>query len=144
MRKLTQTDSYTGSNVIGDISYDMFLGNAATGQASYEVMIWLAKLGSAFPMSYTANAIATLTIADTGFQLYEGGHGGHGASTIFTFVADSEQSSYSGDLLAFFDYLVDHEGVSSSLYLQTIGAGMEAFAGANVNFQTSAYTLSVD
>jgi hypothetical protein len=144
LRALTQTNSYTGSNVVGDISYDIYFGNDPTGGASYEVMIWLARLGGAFPMSYTNEAIATLTIAGTSFHLYKGPHGGNGASTIFTFVADSEQSSYNGDLLGFFDYLVDNEGVSSSLHLQSIGAGMEAFTGSNVNFQTSTYTMSVE
>jgi xyloglucan-specific endo-beta-1,4-glucanase len=107
-------------------------------------MIWLATLGGAFPMSYTNEAIATLTIAGTSFHLYKGAHGGHGASAIFTFVADSELSSYSGNLLDFFYYLVDNEGVSSSLHLQSIGAGMEAFTGSNVNFQTSSYTVFVE
>ena len=130
--------------MVGDVSYDAYFGNGPTSQASYEVMIWLATLGGAFPMSYTNEAIATLTIAGTSFHLYKGPHGGHGASTIFTFVADSDQSSYSGNLLDFFYYLADNEGVSSGLYLQSIGAGMEAFTGSNVHFQTSAYTMSVD
>jgi xyloglucan-specific endo-beta-1,4-glucanase len=134
--------SYAGSNIVGDISYDIYLGHTATGQASYEVMIWLASLGGAFPMSYTSDAIATLTIAGTSFHLYKGPRGGHGASTIFTFVADSDRSSYSGDLLDFFQYLVDNAGVSSSLYLQSIGAGIEAFTGSNVVFRTTAYSMS--
>ena len=142
-KTLIQLHSYTGSNVVGDISYDIYFGNAATGQASYEVMIWLATVGGAFPLSYSNEAIATLTIAGTGFQLYKGPHGGNGASTIFTFVADTVQSSYSGDMLAFFDYLVETQGVSSDLFLQSVGAGMEAFTGNNVNFLTTAYEFSV-
>ena len=105
-------------------------------------MIWLVTLGGAFPLSYTNDATARLTIAGTSFQLYKGPRGGHGASTIFTFVADSDQSSYSGDLLDFFQYLVDNEGVSSSVYLQSIGAGIEAFTGSAVTFQTAAYSVS--
>jgi xyloglucan-specific endo-beta-1,4-glucanase len=141
---LTRTRSYTGSNIVGDISYDVYFGDAATGQASYEVMIWLATLGGAFPMSYTNEAIATFTIAGTSFHLYKGPHGGHGASTIFTFVADSEQSSYSGNLLEFIYYLVENEGVSPNLHLQSVGAGMEAFTGSDVKFQTSSYAMSIN
>ena len=95
-------------------------------------------------MSYSNEATATLTVAGTRFHLYKGPHGGHGASTIFTFVADSDQSGYSGDLMEFLYYLVDNEGVSSSLYLQSVGAGMEAFIGDNVRFQTSSYGMSVN
>jgi xyloglucan-specific endo-beta-1,4-glucanase len=134
--------SYTGSNIVGDISYDIYLGHTATGQASYEVMIWLASLGGAFPMSYTSDAIATLTIAGISFHLYKGPRGGHGASAIFTFVADSDQPSHSGDLLNFFQYLVDNAGVSSSLYLQSNGAGIEAFTGSSVVFRTTTYSMS--
>ena len=68
----------------------------------------------------------TLSIAGTSFQLHKGPHGGHGASTIFTFVANSEQSSYNGNLLDFY-YLVDN------------GTGMEAFTANNINFPTSKY-----
>lgn len=66
----------------------------------------------------------TLSIAGTSFQLYKGSHEGHGASTIFTFVANSEQSSYNGNLLDFY-YLVNN------------GTGMEAFTANNINFPAS-------
>lgn len=44
---LVKIDSYTGSDIVGGVSYDTHFGSAATGQVSYEVMIWLAT------MSYT-------------------------------------------------------------------------------------------
>lgn len=94
-------------------------------------MIWLAT------NALHKQAIVILSIAGTSFQLHKGPHGGHGASTTFTFVANSEQSSYNGNLLNFFSYLVDNEGVSSGLFLQSIETGMEAFAANNINFPTS-------
>jgi hypothetical protein len=39
----------------------------------------------------------------------------------------------------FFHYLVDNEGVSSGLFLQSIGTGMEAFTANNINFLLVSY-----
>ena len=80
---LVKIDSYTGSDIVGNVSY---FGSAATGQVFYEVMIWLGT------NVLHKQAIVTLSIAGTSFQLHKGPHGGHGASTTFTFVANSEQS----------------------------------------------------
>ena len=39
--------TYSGSNVVADVSYDMFTSSTATGSNQYEIMIWLAALGGA-------------------------------------------------------------------------------------------------
>lgn len=39
--------TYTGSNIIANVAYDLFTSSTATGRAEYEVMIWLAGLGGA-------------------------------------------------------------------------------------------------
>jgi len=56
-------------------------------------------------MSYTNRQWGHSSIADTSFRLYKGPYGGHGASTIVTFVANSEQPSYNGNLLDFLPLL---------------------------------------
>jgi xyloglucan-specific endo-beta-1,4-glucanase len=43
--------SYTGSDLVADVSYDMFTSSSAGGSNEYEIMIWLAALGGAGPIS---------------------------------------------------------------------------------------------
>lgn len=78
-------------------------------------------------------------------------------------MAESEATSFSGDLIDFFKYLESNEGFSSSQYLVSIGAGTEAFTGkfiltqvrstglpadlcigSNAVFSTSAYSITVE
>ena len=133
--------SYSGSNIIADVSYDSFLGTSATSAASYEVMIWLSAIGGAGPISSTGSPIATPTIGSTAFNLYEGPNG---SMKVYSFVAQSKSvTNYSGDLMTFYKYLETNFGVSSSLYVQSIGAGTEPFTGTDAKFTTSAYSITV-
>jgi xyloglucan-specific endo-beta-1,4-glucanase len=43
--------TYTGSDIVADVSYDMFTSSSAGGANEYEIMIWLAALGGAGPIS---------------------------------------------------------------------------------------------
>ena len=43
--------SYSGSSIVADVSYDMFTSSTAGGSNEYEIMIWLAALGGAGPIS---------------------------------------------------------------------------------------------
>ena len=121
---LVKIDSYTGSDIVGDVLLRYLLRQRchrpgflrSDDLAGYDVL--------------HKQAIVTLSIAGTSFQLHKGPHGGHGASTIFTFVANSEQSSYNGNLLDFY-YLVDN------------GTGMKAFTANNINFPTNKYLYHV-
>ena len=43
--------SYSGSNIVADVAYDMFTSATATGSSQYEIMVWLAAIGGAGPIS---------------------------------------------------------------------------------------------
>lgn len=130
---------YTGSNIIANVSYDLFTGSTATGSAQYEVMIWLSALGGAGPISSTGSAIATVTVAGKQFKLYKGPNG---QMTVFSFVAVSAIDSFNGDLNEFLKYLRTSQGLPSSQILQSAGAGTEPFSGSNAVLTTSAFSLS--
>lgn len=117
---------YTGTDIVADVSYDMWLAPTSGGTNSYEIMIWLAALGGAGPISSTGSAVATPTINGATWKLYKGTNGD---TTVFSFVADDEQTAWDGDMMDFFTYLIDDEGVSKSLYVTSIGAGSEPFTG---------------
>lgn len=131
--------SYSGSNIIANVAYDLFTSSTASGDAEYEVMIWLAALGGAGPISATGSPIATVTLAGQSWQLYNGKNGN---MNVFSFVATSQVKSFNGDLKEFLTYLTSKQGVPSSQILTSAGAGTEPFTGSNAVFTTTGYTLS--
>jgi xyloglucan-specific endo-beta-1,4-glucanase len=131
--------SYTGSNIDGDVSYDIFTSSSATGSNQYEIMIWLAALGGAGPISSSGSPVATPTIAGHSWKLYSGPNG---ATTVYSFVATSEVTSFSGDIKQFLTYLAANENFSTSQYIVSIGAGTEPFTGSNAVLSVSAYSIS--
>ena len=91
---------------------------------SYEIMIWLAGTGIT-PISTTGDTpLTTTTIGGISWKLYKGPNG---STTVFSFVADPNITDYSGDLLDFYKYLMDSQGVPGDQYLAYIGAGTEPF-----------------
>ncbi|RDH28853.1 concanavalin A-like lectin/glucanase domain-containing protein [Aspergillus welwitschiae] len=84
--------------------------------------------------------IASPTIGGYTWDLYKGPNDW----TVYSFVARETITDFSADVLEFFTYLVDNEGVSSSLYLQTLGAGTEPKTGSDAWFTVSPYTVSIN
>lgn len=119
-------DSYTGSSIIADVAYDLFTSSTATGANEYEIMIWLAALGGAGPISSTGSPVATPTINGVSWKLFKGPNG---STTVYSFVASSQVNSYSGDLKNFLTYLSTNQGYPLSQYLLSVGAGTEPFSG---------------
>lgn len=104
-------------------------------------MIWLAALGGSFPISSTGTTpIASPTIGGVSWNLYSGPNG---ATTVYSFVAATEQTDFSGDINDFLAYLQENQGLSSSQYLLSIQAGTEPFTGKDAELKTTAYSVSV-
>ncbi|OAL04874.1 endoglucanase A precursor [Phaeosphaeriaceae sp. SRC1lsM3a] len=135
----TWTWTYSGSNIIANVAYDLFTSSTASGSAEYEIMIWLAALGGAGPISATGSPVATVTLAGTSWKLY---NGKNGQMNVFSFVATNEVKSFKGDLMEFANYLTSKQGMPKSQILQSAGAGTEPFSGSNAVLTTSAYSLS--
>ncbi|UKZ74701.1 hypothetical protein TrVFT333_002371 [Trichoderma virens FT-333] len=137
----TWTWSYTGSNIVADVSYDLWLAPTAASNNKYEIMIWIGTYGGAGPISSTGSSpIATPTILGTKWKLFKGPNGD---TTVYSFVASSNIQKWSGDLKQFFNYLTASQGVSTSMVVTSLQAGTEPFSGSNAKFQTTAYTISV-
>jgi xyloglucan-specific endo-beta-1,4-glucanase len=134
------TWSYTGTDVVANVAYDLFTGTTPDGDHTYEFMIWLGALGGAGPISSTGSPIATPDVAGHSWNLYEGLNG---EMNVFSFVASSNIESFSGDLIEFVNYLVENQGVGGDQILQSVGAGTEPFLGSNAVFTTSSYSASV-
>ncbi|KAJ5712993.1 uncharacterized protein N7483_010174 [Penicillium malachiteum] len=132
--------SYSTTNIDADVSYDMFLASSATGSDKYEIMVWLAAYGGAGPISSTGSSVGTTTVGGVEFSLYTGPNGD---TTVYSFVASKTTTSFSADLKEFFTYLIDNEGLSSSLYLVDVQAGSEPFTGTDATLTVSKYSAAV-
>ncbi|CAJ2504489.1 Uu.00g118830.m01.CDS01 [Anthostomella pinea] len=130
----------TGSNLVSDVSYDLWLSATNGGSNAYEIMVWLDASGGAGPISSTGSAVATPSIAGSKWNLFSGYNGN---VAVFSFVASSTINNFSGDMMDFFDYLVANEGVPTSYYITSLQAGTEPFSGENAVLTTSAYSISV-
>ncbi|CZT22308.1 related to Probable xyloglucan-specific endo-beta-1,4-glucanase A [Ramularia collo-cygni] len=137
---------YGGADVVANVAYDLFTSSTAAGEEEFEIMIWLAAIGGAGPISsaYGADgkptAIATVTLVGHEFSLFKGPNG---QMTVFSFVPKSEIANFSGDLKAFVDYLVTKQGLDQSQYLISTGAGTEPFTGTNAVFNVSGYSVNI-
>ncbi|CAI7621421.1 unnamed protein product [Penicillium glandicola] len=131
--------SYSTTNIVADVAYDMFLSSTADGSEEYEIMVWLAAIGGAGPISSTGSAIATETINGVEWDVWVGPNGD---MTVYSFVAKSSVTSFSGDLLDFFTYLETDQGLSNSLYLIDVQAGTEPFTGT-AELTVSAFSVQV-
>ncbi|CAH0022241.1 unnamed protein product [Clonostachys rhizophaga] len=132
--------SYTGTDIVANVAYDLFSNTDCGDTPEYEIMIWLSALGGAGPISSTGSSIATVTLAGASWNLWKGQNN---QMTVFSFVAASDQNSFSGDLNDFIRYLVESQGYSGSQCLYSIGAGTEPFTGTNAEFITTGYSVSV-
>jgi len=128
--------------MVADVAYDIFTSGVASGGSSeYEIMIWLAALGGAGPISATGSAIAAPTIGGITWNLF---YGLNGSMKVFSFVAQSQVTSFNSNLKLFLTYLVGNNGFSTSQYMTSIGAGTEPFTGTNAVLTVTAYSVSID
>ncbi|KAJ2892908.1 endoglucanase [Zalerion maritima] len=132
--------SYDGTDIVANVAYDIFTNSDCGDTAEYEIMIWLAALGGAGPISSTGSTIDTPALSGVTWDLY---YGLNGDMKVYSFVAQSDQPDFSGDLLDFFDYLVDSQGYSDSQCIYSIGAGTEPFTGSDAVLSTSGYSVTV-
>lgn len=121
-------NSYSNTNIVADVAYDLFLSSTPSGSEEYEIMVWLAALGGAGPISSTGKAIATVTLNGVEWDVWVGPNG---QMTVYSFVAKSTVTDFSGDLLDFLDYLVKDQGLPNNKYLKTVQAGTEPFTGTS-------------
>ncbi|KAH9896330.1 family 12 glycosyl hydrolase [Xylariomycetidae sp. FL2044] len=133
--------SYAGSDIVANVAYDLFTASTTDGSPEYEIMIWLAALGGAGPISSTGSPIATPTVNGVTWDLY---YGPNGQMEVYSFVASSQQTSFSADLVDFISYLTTSQGLPTSQYLQSVGAGTEPFVGSDAVLTTSAYSAVVN
>ncbi|CAK4034298.1 Endoglucanase cel12C [Lecanosticta acicola] len=140
--------SYSGSSIVADVAYDLFTSSSATGSNENEIMIWLAAYGGAGPISASYDSsgspvpVATVTLAGYSWKLYKGSNG---VNEVYSFLpaTGSIITIFSGDIKTFISYLTSNQGLSSSQYLISAGAGSEPTSGSGAKFTVSGYSLVI-
>lgn len=137
----------SSSGLRADVSYDIWLGPTSNGlpastNSAYEIMIWLSGEGGIQPVGQSIET--GISLANETWTLWNGPNTNW---QVFSFVAaNGNINNFSGDLVDFFDFLVQNHGVSDSLYLQAVESGTEPFTGTATlmisDFSVSATTGS--
>lgn len=144
VKSIPSTMSYTvkySGNVVADVAYDLFTSSTAKGEKEFEIMIWLAAIGGAGPISSTGKAIDTTTIAGTEWSVYKGPNG---QMMVYSFVASKQVENFEGDLMEFFNYLTKSQSFKTSQYLIKVECGTEPFVGTDVSMTVSKYSAAVN
>ncbi len=99
--------------------------------------MWKKKDSAGNPVS-----VATVTMAGIKWNV---DHGSNGANKVFSFLTENGKSlqTFSGDIVVFLKYLTSSQGLASSQYLVSAGAGTEATSGSNCKFTVSGYSLVI-
>jgi len=136
------TYSSASSDLAADVSYDIWLstqsdGTGASSTSSIEIMVWLSARGGAEP---AGSQVGNATFNGLTWQLYKGTVS---TWTTYSYVAPSELTGFSQDLLPFITHLTTNYGISTSQYLVQVQAGTEPFVGT-ARLTTLGYTTTVN
>ncbi|KAG7382430.1 hypothetical protein PHYPSEUDO_004861 [Phytophthora pseudosyringae] len=131
--------TYDGK-IIANVAYDLFTGSSASGEIEYELMVWLAALGGAWPLTTSGKPIKTVTLGGIEFDLYQGMNK---KVKVFSYVAKKTAFSFTADLKQFFDELPADNTLPQTQYLQKLEAGTEPFQGTNAKMVVSTYSVQI-
>ncbi|RLN62177.1 hypothetical protein BBP00_00004934 [Phytophthora kernoviae] len=127
--------------IVTNVAYDLFTSSTPKGKVEFELMVWLAALGGAWPLSSSGKPVKNVTVSGTDFNLYQGVNGN---TTVFSYVAVNSPSSFTADLKEFADVLPAEGGLNSTQYLTHVQCGTEPFIGTNATLTVSKYSAAVE
>jgi xyloglucan-specific endo-beta-1,4-glucanase len=103
--------SVSNTNIRADVAYDLFTAaniNHATSSGDYELMIWLGRYGGVYPIG---SFVATVNVGGRSWSLYVGYNG---SMKVFSFLAASPVTNFSGNIKDFFNYMASNQGFPAS------------------------------
>lgn len=106
----------------------------------WNLQVWLGTYGSLTPPGSPTH---TVDIGGVSFTVYQGFI--HSNSVrAHTFVADTEQNNYNGDLLDFVQWTVDNLQVRPQWCIYSAKGGTAAYKGTDATFATDYFVLRQD
>ncbi|KAM0323908.1 hypothetical protein ACHAQA_008489 [Verticillium albo-atrum] len=142
--------SYNITNTRSNVAYDIFTDediNHDHSYGQYEIMIWLAEYGGIWPITESGAPVATVTLAGHSWKLYTGWNNAWTPpQRVYSFLpANGAVTSFSGDVMEFFRYLIrDHAYPASSQYMLIYQFGTEAFTGGPAHFNVPRFQANVE
>ncbi|KAF4137539.1 Glycosyl hydrolase family 12 [Phytophthora infestans] len=112
-----------------NVAYDLFTSSTPDGEFEYEIMVWLAAIGTAWPLSSEGKNIKNTTVSGVDFML---NHGVNGNMTVFSYVASKLTQDFSGDLTEFIDNLPEDVAPDAKQYLTKVQCGCGVAGSANL------------
>ena len=83
-----------------------------------------------------------MNIGDPNWNLFIGPNGD---TTVYSFVVSGGyNTTYSGDLFPFIQYLEDHYSLSNDLYLQSCTGGTEPFTESDATLYIESFGVSIN
>lgn len=103
--------SVSNQNIRANVAYDLFTAqdiNHSTSSGDYELMIWLGRYGGVNPIG---SQKSTVNVGGRSWTLWVGYNG---SMKVFSFVAPSPITNFSGNVKDFYNYLASSEGFPAS------------------------------
>ncbi|GMF28459.1 unnamed protein product [Phytophthora lilii] len=124
-----------------NVAYDLFTSSTPDGDFEFEVMVWLAAIGTAWPLASEGKNIKNITVSGVEFML---NHGANGNMTVFSYVASELTENFSGDLVEFIDNLPQDVAPDAKQYLTKVQCGTESYHAESASMNVSSYTVAVN
>eukprot|EP00644_Phytophthora_capsici_P009499 jgi/Phyca11/6655/fgenesh1_pm.PHYCAscaffold_13_\ len=127
-----------------NVAYELFTSSTPGGEEEYEIMVWLAAIGTAWPLSSEGKNIKNITVSGVEFML---NHGVNGNMTVFSYVASELTNDFSGDLMDFIMNLpqgVKLDAKQYLPYLTKVQCGTESYHAENATMTVTNYTVAVN
>ncbi|PSR86963.1 concanavalin A-like lectin/glucanase domain-containing protein [Coniella lustricola] len=132
-----------------NVAFDMFLDEDPENStnatlAGYEIMIWIGRVGTPYPLGYDSGNASCYTqqLGSFNFSLFTGLNS-HNAS-VFTWVSTTDQLTFDEDISPLLQYLWRNDLVSADVLLGVIEFGSEAYyASGNVTFSAGQFAIDV-
>jgi hypothetical protein len=141
---ITSTFAETSPHVgIYEDAYDIFVNSSSlVGPGTTEIMIWVDNYKQAPSGSKVATAVSLSNRPYDVYYLADNGNGGH----YIAFVANTNFTSGSLDLLAFFNYAIDKTWIPATAPLNQICFGVEICEtnGNSATFQFTDFSITTN
>ncbi|KAG6583199.1 cell 12A endoglucanase [Phytophthora cinnamomi] len=137
---INYTYEYTPTTT-ANVAYDLFTSSTPDGDFEYEIMVWLAAIGTAWPLASEGKNIKNITVSGVDFML---NHGVNGNMTVFSYVAAQLTKNFTGDLTEFIEALPQDVAPDAKQYLTKVQCGTESYHADNASMTVTSYTVAVN
>lgn len=117
--------------------FDADPGRAQNASAAqFEMMLWIGFYGSVVPLGHNLSSIDNTTVNGVQYRLYSAPNSN--GQVVFSWISQTNQTTFSGDVAHFIRRLSRHEGPQLHHYLGVAQFGSETFhAEHDVTFGVS-------